>query len=369
MEALSFQDMVERTRESVEAFRKVETRPWTIETTIIELSKQVGDLAKRVLMYERYYLPDRDRHPAYHTTLDNIANELADVLYCLIRVALHYGIDLEVAYVTARQDELGYAAQSAVIDAPAAKATERRAPPERDDYNPVLDEHYVWMYGGEDKNIEAYEAFFRRHHLAPERTGKALDLGCGSGFQSLAMARLGFQVLGVDISPVLLRALEQHRGDLPVSVAQGDIRDPAVYDRAGPFDVAVCMTDTILCLGGEDEIWQLLANVGKALVPGGRLFVSFRDFKKAATGSKRVFPVRSDANRIWTTLIEFLPRTVRVNDMLYLNEGGAWQLYAGTYAKSRLSPERFLEMLGQTGFVSDPPFVDGPLTYCIARRH
>jgi len=367
-ETKSFQEIIELTRESVEAFRKVESRPWTIETTLIELSKQVGDLAKRVLTYERYYLPDRDAHPAYRTTLDNVANELADILYCLIRVAIYYEIDLEAAHVKARQDELGYAAQSAQIKFQDDTARQQRRTPIRSDYSPVLEEHYVWMYGGEEENIAKYETFFQRRNISPCSTGRALDLGCGSGFQSLALARMGFHVLGIDISTILLAELEKYRGDLPVQTVRGDIRDAPIYEAEGPYDLAVCMTDTILCLYGEDEIWEMLANLHRVLVPGGRVFVSFRDFTVSTEGTKRVFPVRSDATRIWTTLIEYLPRKVRANDMLYLNQDDEWKLYSGNYLKLRLGVDRFLEILHQTGFRTAPPFVEGPLTYFIAER-
>jgi NTP pyrophosphatase (non-canonical NTP hydrolase) len=90
------------------AFARVEQRPWTIETTMIELTKQVGDLAKHIMMIERYYLPDREQRPDYQTTTDDIADELADILYCLIRIAEQYHIDLEAAHIRARRNELLY---------------------------------------------------------------------------------------------------------------------------------------------------------------------------------------------------------------------------------------------------------------------
>jgi NTP pyrophosphatase (non-canonical NTP hydrolase) len=70
--------------------------------------KQVGDLSRRVLMAERYYLPDRATRPEYKTSVEDIGDELADVLYCLIRVAEHYHIDLEQAHLEARRQEMRY---------------------------------------------------------------------------------------------------------------------------------------------------------------------------------------------------------------------------------------------------------------------
>ena len=108
----TFQDLIDMTRKVIAAFDRVERRPWTIETTAIELMKQVGDLAKRIMAHEQYYLPDRDQRPDYRTSVDDIGDELADVLYCLIRIAEHYRIDLEAAHIRARRAELRYAGQA-----------------------------------------------------------------------------------------------------------------------------------------------------------------------------------------------------------------------------------------------------------------
>ena len=71
----------------------------------MELAKQVGDLARAVLTTENYYLADRDDDPSYGGGTSRIANELADILYCVIRLADHYEVDLEEAHLSARSAE------------------------------------------------------------------------------------------------------------------------------------------------------------------------------------------------------------------------------------------------------------------------
>jgi NTP pyrophosphatase (non-canonical NTP hydrolase) len=102
----TFRDLIAITHQVVRAFDAVEQRPWPIEATLIELMKQTGDLARRVMTAEHYYLPDREQDPAYRTTPDEIGDELADVLYCIIRIADQYHIDLEQAHLQARRREL-----------------------------------------------------------------------------------------------------------------------------------------------------------------------------------------------------------------------------------------------------------------------
>jgi NTP pyrophosphatase (non-canonical NTP hydrolase) len=104
----TFQELIEITRRVVAAFDAVEQRPWTIEATMIELMKQVGDLSKHIMMYEGYYLQDRATDSNYQTSKEDIADELADILYCLIRIAEQYQIDLEQAHLQARRKEMAY---------------------------------------------------------------------------------------------------------------------------------------------------------------------------------------------------------------------------------------------------------------------
>jgi NTP pyrophosphatase (non-canonical NTP hydrolase) len=111
MQQYTFQDLIEITRTVIRAFEAVEQRPWPIEASMIELMKQAGDLARHVMTVERYYLPDREQDPAYRTTTEDIGDELADVLYCVIRIAEHYHIDLEQAHLQARRKELHYLGQ------------------------------------------------------------------------------------------------------------------------------------------------------------------------------------------------------------------------------------------------------------------
>jgi len=104
----TFADLVAITRQVVVAFDEVERRPWTIEVTALELAKQVGDLSRRILAAEGYYLADRDQRTEYAARPEDIGDELADILYCLIRISDHYAIDLESAHIDARRREMRY---------------------------------------------------------------------------------------------------------------------------------------------------------------------------------------------------------------------------------------------------------------------
>ncbi|WP_318064176.1 MazG-like family protein [Clostridium boliviensis] len=82
--------------------KKLKVNHGGINGATIELSKQVGDLAKLIMLKENYYAtcvkkPDN---------LDEkIGDELADILGQVIRIADFYNIDLENAHKKARIGE------------------------------------------------------------------------------------------------------------------------------------------------------------------------------------------------------------------------------------------------------------------------
>ena len=103
---LSFKEAVKLAENIIGRFEKIEGKPWGAEGALIELTKQVGELSKLIMAYENYYFSDRAQlNKQYEATPEKIADELADVLYALIRIAKHYNIDLAKAHLEARSAE------------------------------------------------------------------------------------------------------------------------------------------------------------------------------------------------------------------------------------------------------------------------
>lgn len=69
---------------------------------MIELSKQVGDLAALVMVREKYYFRDKAKENSkYFSPKEKIADELSDLLFMVIRISEYYKIDLEEAHLEA----------------------------------------------------------------------------------------------------------------------------------------------------------------------------------------------------------------------------------------------------------------------------
>lgn len=95
-----------------------------------------------------------------------------------------------------------------------------------------------------------------------------LDVGCGSGFYSAAMAERGGRVTGIDGSASVLRHAEKAVGDR-ATLLRHDLEQPLPFADAS-FDLAVMA----LVYSHVYDREQLLRELRRVLRPGARLLVS-----------------------------------------------------------------------------------------------
>jgi SAM-dependent methyltransferase len=109
--------------------------------------------------------------------------------------------------------------------------------------------------------------------LALEPGMRVLDVGCGPGRHSLALASRGFDVVGVDRSPEFIAlAREAAAADgLAVEFEEIDVRD---LEHVGEFDATICLCQGGFgLLGGRDDA-AVFGRIARTLRPGGWLAVS-----------------------------------------------------------------------------------------------
>jgi SAM-dependent methyltransferase len=222
-----------------------------------------------------------------------------------------------------------------------------------DHYENLLAEHYTWMFGvsAADKAAEQLELLRRSSVVRGEL---AVDLGAGSGFQSLALADIGFtRVLAIDTSAKLLEELRLNRGGRRVDAIQSDMMELSRHVAPGTADAIVCMGDTLPHLPVRELIPQLFAEVSRTLRKNGRFVLSFRDSSAELSGVDRFIPVRSTADKIMTCFLEYGADVIKVHDLIHIRGGSAWRLVKSCYSKLRLSADDIHVELAEAGFKVD----------------
>jgi len=177
-----------------------------------------------------------------------------------------------------------------------------------------------WDAEGPQKPLHALNPV-RLDYVAARRPlagAKVLDVGCGGGLLSEAMARAGAEVTAIDLAPDLVRVARLHALESGVQV---DYRVQAVEalaaEAAGGFDAVTCME----MLEHVPDPGAIITACAQLLKPGGRLFLSTLNrtpaaFALAIVGAEYV--------------ARLLPRgTHQYRDFIRPSELAAWLREAG----------------------------------------
>jgi len=116
-------------------------------------------------------------------------------------------------------------------------------------------------------------------HAARLSGARALDVGCGGGILSEAMARAGAQVLGIDLSRAVLDVAELHalEGKLTIdyqAIAAEELaaQSPAAFDLVTCMEMLEHVPDPAACMGA----------LARLVKPGGDVILSTLNRKPLA---------------------------------------------------------------------------------------
>lgn len=108
--------------------------------------------------------------------------------------------------------------------------------------------------------------------LALQAGAAILDLACGRGRVAVELARLGFCVTGLDLSPRSLEIARQAADDAGVGI-EFIRRDMRQLDAEQAFDAVINVWTSFGYFEREEDHGLVLERVARALVPGGRFLI------------------------------------------------------------------------------------------------
>lgn len=202
-------------------------------------------------------------------------------------------------------------------------------------YEALLASIYSWTLGNFDERVSASETLFGSLlERGSVRGPRALDLGCGTGVQTLALARLGYRVRGIDFSETIL---EEYRERTRAVDAEASVGDISSVSLGSGFDAAVCMGDTVAHLPSWEAVASTFRGVHGALRVGGGFVVATRDHTHVYEGDARFLLIRADATQSLTCFVEDAGAHIRVTDILHV-AGGSPPMQVSSYSKLRIGP-------------------------------
>jgi SAM-dependent methyltransferase len=178
--------------------------------------------------------------------------------------------------------------------------------------NEVYDEFYANIYDylvfNNIKN--AYEIGEIVNKTTPDETSVILDVGCGTGHHVDALSQQNLKVLGIDISPSMIKKAKQNYPGRDFSV--GNVLDSSQFN-AGVFTHILCLYFTIYYFPDKRRFFD---NCMEWLRPGGCVVVHLVDRERfdpiLPPGNPLyiVSPQKYAKERITTTKVTF-------NDFVY----------------------------------------------------
>ncbi len=237
----------------------------------------------------------------------------------------------------------------------------------KEHYDTLLAENYSWMFGGSENKITENKNYFDALGLKPNGSGFAVDLGAGPGFQSIPLSQLGFTVIAIDFSELLLSEIRANKTNQSITTVNDDLLNFKKH-VASKIELCVCMGDTLTHLNAIEDVEILLKDIYSVLEDNGEFILSFRDLSFELTGLDRIIPVRSDEKKIFTCFLEYETDKVKVHDIIYEQTTDGWKIKKSFYCKLRLSQEGITTKLSDLGFHIERSNVNKGMVEIIARK-
>ncbi|MBM2840994.1 MAG: putative methyltransferase [Bacteroidetes bacterium] len=171
---------------------------------------------------------------------------------------------------------------------------------------------YDQMTGFEGRFVREgppFKALVENHGI-----GTALDAGCGTGFHSLLLARLGVTVTAVDLSEVMLEKLRVHADGEGLSIATVRSSFQELQRTLETsFDGLFCMGNALAHLLTVEDLRLALGNFSALLKPGGIFVFQVLNFERILAQRPRVLSVKTAGATVYTRYYEYVDPLIRFN--------------------------------------------------------
>ena len=203
---------------------------------------------------------------------------------------------------------------------------------------------------GFEKRFVHERPFFR---MLVEKHGirTALDAGCGTGFHSLLLARLGVEVTAVDISPNMLAIAGAHAKEmqLPLHLVESSFQSLPTL-APGPYDAVFTMGNSLAHLLTKEDLERSLAAFAAVLAPRGVLFLQNLNYDRIMEKKEHIQSVKEGGDATYIRSYEYGNELIHFQILKLVHQGPNVVHALNTVDLRPVLHGELVEMLGTAGF-------------------
>lgn len=200
------------------------------------------------------------------------------------------------------------------------------------------------MYDVDYKKWADYvENLFAKNGLKPS---VILDLGCGTGNFTIEMARRGYEMIGIDISPDMLSCAKSKAEMEKVDILFLN-QDMTQFELYGTVDAVVCLMDSVNYVTSKKELKRLFKLVNNYLNPEGLfIFDTNTYYKFDKTLDKNVFyDVGDDITYIWENNFDRRKGLCEFDLTFFVREGENYKRYEELHSERAYTHGEIKELI------------------------
>jgi SAM-dependent methyltransferase len=194
----------------------------------------------------------------------------------------------------------------------------------------------------------------RRFHFRPR---SILDLCCGTGTAAILFAENGYEVVGVDASPEMLRLARKKARHKKLKIRfinqrlpKLDIEEKA-SENTKQFDLVVSYYDSLNYLLDKADLQKTFAGVNRHLVPGGMFIFDMNTWYALKNAWTRTYAGQNeDIAWVWKAEADNISKTATLCTVFLIRRGKIWRRYDEEHTEKAYANDVIKRLLKGTGF-------------------